>query len=82
MNPQKSSNQTLSCQQTTANDVLEFESKLHIKDKSLSAPQILFSLIVFMELNFLEFDDILNCMKVLKAKKVELSSSKFFSSVE
>ena len=68
--------------QTKANDVLDFASKLHIKDKSLCAPQILFSLIVFMELNFLEFDDILNCMKVLKAKKVELSSSKFFSSVE
>lgn len=65
-----------------ANDVIDFANKLHIKDRSLSAPQILFSLIVFMELNFLEFDDILNSMKVLKAKKVELSSSKFYGSVE
>lgn len=65
-----------------ANDVVDFSKKLAIKDKSLSSAQILFSLIVFMELNFLEFDDVLNCMKILKAKKVELSSSKFFNAVE
>lgn len=65
-----------------ANDVVEFAKKLAIKDTSISSYQILFSLIVFMELNFLEFDDVLNCMKILKAKKVELSSSKFFNIVE
>ena len=65
-----------------ANDVIDFAKKLAIKDKSVSASQMLFSLIVFMELNFLEFDETLNCMTVLKAKKVELSSSKFFNAVE
>ena len=65
-----------------ANDVLDFANKLSIKDGTLSKVQILFSLIVFMELNFLEFDDILNCFNILKAKKVELSNSKFYSAVE
>ncbi len=65
-----------------ANDVIDFALKLSIKDSSLSAVQILFGLIVFMELNFLEFDDILSCFKVLKSKKAELSSSKFYNSVE
>ena len=64
-----------------ANDVLDFARKLAIKNTALSVSQILFSLIVFMELNFLEFDEILNTMKVLKAKKVELSTSKFFNKV-
>ena len=65
-----------------ANDILDFTNKLSLKDKSLSISQILFSLIVFMELNFFEFDETLNYMKVLKAKKMELSSSKFYNSVE
>lgn len=65
-----------------ANDVVDFVNKLSIKDSSLSKPQLLFSLIVFMELNFIEYDEVLNNFKVLKAKKVELSSSKFYNAVE
>ncbi len=64
-----------------ANDILDFAKKLAIKDGILNVLQILFSLIVFAELNFLEFDDVLNSMTILKAKKVELSSSKFFNAV-
>lgn len=64
------------------NDIVDFVNKLSIKDSSLSKPQLLFSLIVFMELNFIEYDEVLNNFKVLKAKKVELSSSKFYNAVE
>lgn len=64
-----------------ANDVLDFAYKLSLKDGSLSASQILFSLIVFMELNFLEFDEVLNTISILKSKKAEISSSKFYQSV-
>lgn len=64
-----------------SNDVLDFSHKLSIKDGELSASQILFSLLVFMELNFLEFDDVLNTIKILKAKKSEITSSKFYQSV-
>lgn len=64
-----------------ANDVLDLASKLALKSGNLSASQILFGLIVFMELNFLEWDDILNSLQVLKSKKVELSSSKFLNEV-
>ena len=65
-----------------ANNIVDFVNKLSIKDGTLSKVQIMFSLIVFMELNFLEFDEILNCFKVLKAKKVELSNSKFYNAVD
>ena len=64
-----------------ANDVLDLASKLSLKSGELSASQILFSLIVFMELNFIEWDEVLNQMQVLKSKKVELSSSKFYNEV-
>lgn len=64
-----------------ANDVLDFSHKLSFKDGELTECQILFSLLVFMELNFLEFDDVLNTIKILKAKKSEISSSKFYQSV-
>lgn len=64
-----------------ANDIIDFVNKLSIKDGVLTKAQILFSLIVFMELNFIEYDEILNNFKVLKAKKVELSSSKFYNAV-
>ena len=65
-----------------ANDVLDFAHKLSLKDGTLSASQILFSLIVFMELNFLEFDEVLNTISILKSKKTEISSSKFYQSVD
>ena len=65
-----------------ANDVLDLAEKLAIKDSSLSAIQILFSMIVFMELNFIEFDEVLNTMQICKAKKMELNTSKFYNSVE
>ncbi len=65
-----------------ANDVLDFAYKLSFKDKSITMSQILFSLIVFMELNFLEFDDKLNNIKILNAKKMDLNSSKFYNIVE
>lgn len=64
-----------------ANDVLDLACKLSLKSGELSASQILFSLIVFMELNFIEWDEVLNQMQVLKSKKVELSSSKFYNEV-
>ena len=67
---------------TKANDVIDLAKKLSLKSAELSAVQILFCMIVFMELNFLEFDEILGCMQVLKAKKMELSSSKFYNIVE
>ena len=65
-----------------ANDVLDLASKLSLKSAEISAPQILFGLIVFMELNFLEFDEILGNLVILKAKKMELASSKVYNSVE
>ena len=34
-----------------------------------------------MELNFVEFDEILNFFKMLKAKKMELTSSLFYKEV-
>ena len=64
-----------------SNDVLDFCNKLAIKDTSIIAPQILFSVCVFMELNFIEFDDILNIMSVLKSKKAEITSSLFYKAI-
>lgn len=64
-----------------ANDVLDYAEKLSIKDGALSSAQILFSLCVFMELNFIEFDEVLYQMQILKSKKAEISSSKFFKRV-
>ena len=63
-----------------ANDVLDYAEKLSIKDSS-SMNQILFSLCVFMELNFIEFDEVLNQMQILKSKKSEISSSKFYQRI-
>lgn len=65
-----------------ANDELEFAEKIAIKSGGISASQVLFCLIVFMELNFFEFDEVLSSFKVLPAKKMELSSSKMFSEVK
>lgn len=65
-----------------ANDEIDFAKKLSLKSAEISASQILFCLIVFMELNFIEFDKTLNQMTILKAKKMELSSSKYYNTVE
>lgn len=65
-----------------ANDEIDFASKLSLKSAEISASQILFCLLVFMELNFLEFDPTLNSVQMLKSKKMELSSSKFYNSLE
>ncbi len=65
-----------------ANDEIDFAQKLSLKSAEISASQILFCLIVFMELNFIEFDKSLNQMTILKAKKMELSSSKYYNTVE
>ena len=64
-----------------ANDFLDFAEKLSIKDSSISASQILFCICVFMELNFIEFDEILNVMKVLKSKKSEITNSIFYQNI-
>ena len=65
-----------------ANDEIDFAKKLSLKSAEISASQILFCMLVFMELNFLEFDYDLNHVQVLKAKKMELSSSKYYNVVE
>ena len=65
-----------------ANDVIELAKKLQIKEQSVSVAQILYCMIVFMELNFIEFDEVLNNIVICKAKKMELSNSKFLNSVE
>ena len=65
-----------------ANDAIELAKKLGVKEQSVSVAQILYSMIVFMELNFIEFDDVLGNIVICKAKKMELSSSKFLNSVE
>lgn len=64
-----------------ANDVLDLAEKLSIKDSSVSVSQIIFSICVFMELNFIEFDEVLNSMQILKSKKAEIASSKFYQCV-
>lgn len=64
-----------------SNDILEYAEKLALRDRSLSVSQILFCLIVFMELNFIEFDETTNQITIIKAKKMELSSSKFYNQV-
>lgn len=64
-----------------ANDVLDYAEKLSLRDKFTNECQILFCLIVFMELNFIEFDENNNNFVVLNSKKVELSTSKFFKEV-
>lgn len=64
-----------------ANDVLDLCEKLALKDGNLSACQILMSLCVFMELNFVEFDETLCNLTILKSKKAEISSSKFYQEV-
>lgn len=63
------------------NDELDFAKTLSKYDSSLSPEQILFGLIVFMELNFVEYDEVLNQFDMLKAKKMELASSKMYSEV-
>ncbi len=68
--------------QLKANDVIDFAKKLSLKSAEISASQILFCCLVFMELNFIEFDEILNQMTILQSKKMELSSSKYYNSVE
>ena len=65
-----------------ANDEIDFAHKLSLKSAEISASQILFALLVFMELNFIEFDKTLNQMTILKAKKIELSFSKYYNTVE
>ena len=70
-----------SWQELRANDVLDLCNKLSIKDVDVSASQLLFCVCVFMELNFIEFDDILNKMNILKSKKAEITSSQFYKTI-
>lgn len=65
-----------------ANDELELAEKLAIKNRTISAEQILFCTLVFMELNFVEFDDILNQITIQKSKKMVLASSKLYQEIE
>ncbi len=65
-----------------ANDELDLASKLALKSGDISASQILFCMLVFMELNFLEFDTVLNSIKILPAKKMELTSSLIYKEVK
>ena len=64
-----------------SNDILDFCEKLSIKDKTINYSQILFCSLVFMELNFIEFDEVLNSVKILKAKKNEITNSKFYQQI-
>jgi len=64
-----------------ANDVLDLAEKLSIKDQTTSFAQVLFCICVFMELNFIEFDEVLFNMQILKSKKTEITSSKFYQTV-
>lgn len=64
-----------------ANNIFELAKKLAIKESSLNSNQILFAIIVFMELNFIEFDEVLNQIVICKAKKMDLASSKFLNQV-
>lgn len=64
-----------------ANDVLDLCEKLKIKDGNISVCQMLFCVCVFMELNFIEFDEVLNSMTILKAKKAEITNSKFYQEI-
>jgi ssDNA-specific exonuclease RecJ len=60
---------------------LDLWNKLEIKEAGITASQILFCICVFMELNFIEFDDILNKMEILKSKKAEITSSLIYKKV-
>ena len=73
--------QILAWSSLKANDILDLCNKLTIKDGVNSACQILFSMCVFMELNFIEFDDILSSISVLKSKKAEITSSLFYKKI-
>ena len=64
-----------------ANDILDYAEKLALKDGTLNSSQILFCLCVFMELNFIEFDEKLNVFTVLKSKKAEINSSQFYKTI-
>lgn len=64
-----------------ANDILELAEKLAFRDGFLSECQVLFCLIVFMELNFIEFDEVNNNISILNSKKMELKTSKFYNQV-
>ncbi len=64
-----------------ANDVLDLCNKVCIKAVDVSASQMLFCVCVFMELNFIEFDDILNKIEILKSKKAEITSSLFYKTI-
>jgi single-stranded-DNA-specific exonuclease len=65
-----------------ANDEIDFAKRLAFRDETLSECQLLFCLIVFMELNFFEFDKLTGSLTVLKAKKMELSNSKMYMEVD
>ena len=67
--------------QLKANDELDYAQKLAIRDGALSKEQILFAIIVFCELNFIEWDSAINQMTMLQSKKVELDKSKFLAEV-
>ena len=64
-----------------ANDELDYAKKLSAKFSGLKSSEVLFCLLVFIELNFIEFDEREKRMKILKAKKMELSSSKLYFEV-
>lgn len=64
-----------------ASSEIELAQKLALKERTLTASQILFCMLVFMELNFIEFDEVLCQMTVLKAKKMELALSKLYKEV-
>ena len=64
-----------------ANDVLEFAEKLSLRSGVINECQVLFCLIVFMELNFIEFNEETNSFDILNSKKMELTSSKFYNQV-
>ncbi len=65
-----------------ANDEIDWAKKLAIRAQNLSQSQVLFALIVFFELNFIEWNAEANEMTVLPSKKVDLDKSKFKNEVQ
>lgn len=71
----------LSSVESKSNNAFDLAMKLANKYGEFSASQIFLAELVFFELNFIEFDEILCTIKVLKSKKAELSKSKLYAEV-
>ncbi len=63
-----------------AEDELILAKKIS-KNSGFSYSQVMFCMLTFFELNFIEFDEILSHLNVLKSKKTELSASKIYGEI-